>query len=94
MPSANGALQCPHCGRRLSAMALPDDVQWDEAHHYVCFNDDCSYYQEGWAWMEEQFGAKASYRYRVLDAERGVAAPLAVWSETAHRDRIIDDDAD
>ena len=72
-------------------MALPDDVQWEEPHHLVCFNDECSYYREGWAWMEEKFGAKASYRYRIIDAERGTAKPLAAWSDEAHRDRIIGD---
>lgn len=91
MPSAPHELRCPHCAEPLKRFGVPDDTQWGEADQFVCFNDDCSYYQEGWAWMEEQYGSKTSYRYRVIDPETGVSAPLAVWSETAMRDRIIDD---
>ena len=82
-------LRCPHCGERLLAMAMPDGVQWEESHHFVCFNDECAYYKEGWEWMDERFGATASYRYRIIDAEKKTAKPLGVWSASAHRDRII-----
>ncbi|MBW2523940.1 MAG: hypothetical protein JRI23_07190 [Deltaproteobacteria bacterium] len=85
-------LTCPHCGDRLLPMAIPDGVQWDEKYHYVCFNDECSYYVEGWEWMEQQYGSGASYRYRIIDAEKKVAKPLAVWSADAHRDRILGGD--
>jgi hypothetical protein len=40
--------------------------------------------------MWEQYQVKASYRYRVTEPETGSTSPLAVWSETALIDRIID----
>jgi hypothetical protein len=55
----------------------------------ACFNDDCPYYQRGWKWMEENYGVKSSYRYR-LDPATGHASPIAVWSQEALRDRVID----
>ena len=82
--------QCPHCSSSLQPIALPDDTGWDEPFHWVCFNDDCSYYKEGWAWMYEQYEVRASYRYRLI-AETGTASPIAVWSDTALKDRIVED---
>jgi hypothetical protein len=38
--------------------------------------------------MMEKYQAKASYRYR-LDPDSGRDSPIAVWSETALMDRII-----
>jgi hypothetical protein len=55
----------------------------------ACFNNDCSYYREGWAWMRENYSVNCSYRYRV-DPLTGQMSPLPVWSETALTDRIID----
>jgi hypothetical protein len=40
--------------------------------------------------MLEQFGVKTSYRYRV-DSQSGIASPIPVWSSTALRCRIIQD---
>lgn len=90
MTAAKKEFSCPHCSSRLRPFVMPAEGGWGEAVHYACFNNDCSYYVEGWAWMREQYEAKASYRYRV-DPETGVASPLAVWSETAILDRIIDE---
>lgn len=87
---------CPHCGSALSPLRIPDNAAmgtggWEEPVHWVCFNDDCSYFREGWDWMMEQYEVRASYRYRVTDpalaGRRG--NPIAVWSETALRDFIV-----
>ena len=80
---------CPHCGTPLKAFRLPDDAGYDSNCHLACFNDDCPYYREGWTWMQEQYAAHASYRYRV-DPLTGTAIPIPVWSETALVDRIVE----
>jgi hypothetical protein len=85
---------CPHCGGKLKPFELPDNTGWEEMCQWACFNDDCSYYREGWEWMWEEYRVKASYRYRVLDLDTGRASPLAVWSDTALRDRIIENEND
>jgi hypothetical protein len=43
--------------------------------------------------MEERYGVRASYRYRV-DPATGKDFPLAVWSPTALRDRILGNDVE
>ena len=82
--------KCPHCGEALQPFTLPEEGGWNTAYHCACFNDQCSYYKDGWDWMWERYQVRASYRYRV-DPQTHNASPLAVWSETALRDRIISD---
>ena len=80
---------CPHCGEPLQAFAVPEEGGWDSEFHVACFNDDCSYFARGWQRMEDTYGARVSYRYRV-DPATGQASPLAVWSRDALKDRILD----
>ena len=82
---------CPHCGSTLLQWLPPDDSSWGFEPQLVCFNDECKYYIEGWQRMKERYQQKASYRYR-LDPETGDNGPLPVWSEEAHRDRIVDEE--
>jgi hypothetical protein len=81
---------CPHCGRRMNRWAIPPASTWSGEYQYVCFNDACPYYVDGWAWMREQYNVTASYRYR-LDPFTGDRGPLPVWSSTALRGSILTD---
>jgi hypothetical protein len=92
MPRAEEKARCPHCGEKLRAFELPDNTGWSQAHQWACFNDECPYFKDGWDWMWQHYEVRASYRYRIVNQESGLAQPLAVWSKTAIRDRIIDDD--
>jgi hypothetical protein len=93
MVDARPERRCPHCGGSLQPFALPDNTGWKEPVHWACFDDDCEYFRRGWNWMEERFGVRASYRYRVDPATRK-DSPLGVWSSTALRDRILGDAGD
>ena len=84
------ARTCPHCETRLSNWRVPDGSSWTEEFFFVCFNDDCSYYKNGWAWMKEQFNQRASYRFAV-NPTTGASSPLPVWSDTATREMIVDE---
>lgn len=81
---------CPHCGSRLRKWRVPEGASWDEEIFFVCFNDQCRYFRDGWAWMKAQYGREASYRY-MLNPATGAAAPLPVWSDTATKEMIVDD---
>ena len=81
---------CPHCESRLSKWRVPPDSSWDDEFFFVCFNDDCSYYKEGWDWMKERYNQRSSYRY-ALNPRTGAALPLPVWSPSATREMIVDD---
>ena len=81
---------CPHCGDRLKKWLVPVEASWEEEYFFVCFNDDCSYYKEGWEWMKQQYNQRASYRHAVNPTSGGVL-PLPVWSDSATREMIVDD---
>ena len=83
---------CPHCGVPLSRLGL-NDAMFDREFDYACFNDDCPYYVRGWTWMEQQYGVKASYRYRV-DAVHGFESPVPVWTPNMLRSCLLSDDAE
>ena len=73
-----GGLVCPHCGERLHRWQPPPEASWT-GEQRVCINDDCPYYAEGWKWMEEHYGVRASYRYK-LDPATGHGGALPVNS--------------
>ncbi|MBW1806769.1 MAG: hypothetical protein JRJ19_00380 [Deltaproteobacteria bacterium] len=89
MPQTQDTLICPHCGQQLQAFEMPEASGWDDRVQWACFNNDCSYYREGWDWMWNQYEVKVSYRYRVVDPDSGQASPLAVWSDSALLDCIV-----
>jgi len=88
---ADAAKTCPHCGSALKKWLVPDGASWTEEFFFVCFNDECSYYQQGWEWMKEQYNQTASYRY-TLNPSTGASTMIPVWSDTATREMIVEDD--
>ena len=80
---------CPHCRRPLQPFTLPDNTGWQTDFFFACFNDDCSYYEQGWDWMREHYNHKMSYRYAV-NPKTGAPFPLPVWSALATREMIVD----
>jgi len=80
--------RCPHCGAALSRWRTPALSSWGGVWQWVCFNDECRYYIEGWTWMATEFNVHASYRYR-LDPNTGESGPLPVWSPDALKDQIV-----
>lgn len=79
---------CPYCGQPMLKWSPSEFSTWGSEFQYVCFNDECSYYVNGWKWMEERFNVTGSYRHR-LDPATGQQGPIAVWSANALRDGII-----
>jgi hypothetical protein len=86
------SLRCPHCDRRLSKWAVPDSPfnEWPSEFQYVCFNDSCDYFVEGWATLAAQ-GAFGSYRF-MYDPSTDGCHPVAVLSANAFREGIVDNE--
>ncbi len=82
---------CPHCDRKMEKWRVPLASTWANDFFYVCFNDECPYYVQGWERLWEKQATRASYRCR-LNPDTGKFAPLPVWSADALKDDIIADD--
>ena len=56
-------LCCPYCGEDLEKWMVPDSPfnEWPNEYFYVCFNDHCAYFVEGWD-MVASMGSFGSYR--------------------------------
>ncbi len=59
---------CPHCQQQLSCCEAPpihvgDGLGWGSEVLFICLNDDCSIFLNGWDKIEQRYGHHASYRY-------------------------------
>ena len=81
--------KCPHCGQELLKWMPPADSNFEQRIQLVCFNNECQYFIDGWAWMKEKHNQAVSYRFR-LDPETGDNGPLPVWSPAALREGIVE----
>jgi Ogr/Delta-like zinc finger len=81
--------KCPHCNQELKKWQCPPESSWGVEYLYVCFNDECTYFVNGWEWMKDKFNQRVSYRYR-YNPFTGQSGPLPVWSKDALKDYIVD----
>ena len=59
--------KCPHCDTEMSVWEVPaisvgDGLGWGEPFLFICFNDDCSLFKQGWDEIMETLGQQSSYR--------------------------------
>ena len=85
---------CPHCDQELSCCESPqihvgDGLGWGSEVLYICLNDECSLFVNGWAQIEEKYGHNSSYRYMQLPGSKE-ANLMMVGSEDAFKGSIID----
>ena len=58
---------CPHCKKEMSMWEVPpvnfsDGLGWGVPYLFLCFNDECSLYKQGWDDLMENYAQTASYR--------------------------------
>jgi len=85
---------CPHCEKKLSCCAAPpmhvgDGLGWGSEIFFICLNDECSLYSNGWQHIEDQYGQIASYRYMILPGEKK-GTPMMVGSGIAFTGSELD----
>ena len=81
--------KCPHCSHPLKKWQCPPETSLGVEYLYVCFNNECPYFLNGWDWMREKFNQRVSYRYR-YNSFTDQSGPLPVWSKDALRDYIVE----
>ncbi len=88
---------CPHCEQELACCNAPpfhigDGLGWGSEFMFICLNDKCSLYVNGWKHIEEQFGHISSYRYMLLPGEKK-GTPMMVGSSDAFKGCEVDPEA-
>lgn len=82
-------LRCPHCEETLEKWAVPDSpfVEWPSEYQYICFNNECPYYADGWGTMATQ-GNICTYRF-MFDPPTGGCHAIPVLTPHALREHIV-----
>ena len=87
--------KCPHCGEEMNLWEVPpvnvgDGLGWGTPYLYICFNDNCPCYQEGWDHMKEHYAQNASYRSINYPGTETFEV-IPVFSSMGGRGQVIDD---
>ncbi len=87
---------CPHCKKRLSACEAPpihvgDGLGWGSEVLFICLNDECTVFTDGWDKVEARYGHHASYRYMELPRSREKNY-MMVGNADAFKNSVIDRD--
>jgi hypothetical protein len=95
MSMSSNTPKCPHCGMPMKKWQTPlmpfaGSTTWTSDFLYICFNDECRYFVDGWDWMWNNYHQYVSYRY-LLDPATGIASPIAVSSHASLKDLIIEE---
>ena len=85
---------CPSCGQQLSCCEAPpihvgDGLGWGSDILYICLNDDCPIFVNGWKQIEERYGHSSSYRHMQLPGSKE-SNVMMVGSEDAFKGSVID----
>jgi len=86
---------CPHCKQKLNKWSTPsfnfsDGLGWCTPFLYVCFNDDCKFFQNSWEQMSKTYGQEMGYRY-MLHPDSGESSSIPVGHRQAMKGDIIDE---
>jgi hypothetical protein len=92
---SNPKPKCPHCGKEMNLWEVPpvnvsDGLGWGTPYLYICFNDSCPCYQQGWDHMKKTYAQTASYRSINYPGTQTFEI-IPVFSRIGGRGQIIDD---
>lgn len=87
---------CPHCGQKMVIWECPpvsfsDGLGWGTPFLYVCFNDNCPPFVEGWKNIMDNYATVASYRC-TCDPMSGTIDSMVVYSREGGSGYVIDEE--
>ena len=87
---------CPHCNQELTLCHAPpihvgDGLGWGSEYLFICLNNECKLFADGWEFIENQYGHHGSYRYiRLPDSKEEFT--MMVAGPDAYTGSIVDPD--
>ena len=88
--------QCPHCNKEMNIWEVPpinfsDGLGWGSPYLYLCFNDECPLYTQGWDNIMDNYSHHASYRCFTYPDQKNFEC-MPVFSPMGATGQIIDDE--
>jgi hypothetical protein len=88
---------CPDCSAEMTLWEVPqiafgDGLGWGTPYLFVCFNDNCSSYNNGWDHLQDSMEAVASYRC-ILEPGRDNFEYMPVFSPMGGKGQELNDAA-
>ncbi len=88
---------CPDCNETMSCCEVPpvhvgDGLGWGAEVFFICLNDDCPTFENGWKKIDTNYGHKGSFRNMQLPGSKELNA-LMVGSKIAFTGSIVDPEA-
>ncbi|PIE60253.1 MAG: zinc ribbon domain-containing protein [Desulfobulbus propionicus] len=85
---------CPHCNTELTLCHAPpmhvgDGLGWGSEFLFICLNNDCSLFVNGWKFIENQYGHVGSYRYMEIP-NSNESYNMMVAGKDAYTGNIVD----
>jgi len=89
--------RCPHCDVEMSLYEVPsmtfsDGLGWGTPYLFLCFNDECTLYTQGWDHLKENYAHTASYRCMNYPGTEQFEL-MPVFSPMGATGQIIDNEA-
>ncbi len=86
---------CKHCGTEMNLWEVPmipvgDGLGWGTPYLFLCFNDECPLYVQGWDNIKENYAHHASYRCMCYPGTQQFEC-IPVFSPQGATGQIIDD---
>jgi hypothetical protein len=88
---------CPHCQTELTLCNAPpmhvgDGLGWGSEFLFICLNDECPLFVNGWNFIENQYGHIGSYRHMEMpDSQENYS--MMVGSKYAFTGSAVDVEA-
>ena len=87
---------CRYCGEKMSIWEVPqflfeDGSGWGTPYLFVCFNNRCPLYAQGWKHIRKNYGRRASYRC-ICYPDNNNYACMAIFGSYGGTGQIIDDE--
>ena len=88
--------KCIYCGEQMSIWEVPqfpfeDGLGWGTPYLFVCFNNQCPMYEQGWNHIRRNYGRYASYRCICYPGNKKYAC-MAIFGPKGATGQIIDDE--
>ena len=89
--------KCPHCDTKLTLCHAPpvhvgDGLGWGSEFLFICLNNECSLFANGWDFVENQYGHVGSYRHMEIPNSKE-SYNMMVAGVSAFTGNIVDVDA-